>query len=601
MMRSLLFLIFAMLLVGFLIAACNSSSVQQMPLGEKPLATDDDPKLGPEETASVELTSQTVVTTTSQAPTPSATLNPFEPLSVSAPDCTYGGSFKSIQALDRYTVQFALCAPEVAFLAKIAFPPFGILSGEWLAQAGEGVDVQLLERPVGTGPYLVDEWVRGENLVFKAYDHYWGEVKARMPVLIFRWEPDPIQRLLELQAGMADAIDNVSTVDFTAVQSDPELVLLKRNAMNVSYLGINNSTAPFDQEKVRLALAMAVDRQAIVDTFFPPGYEVARFFTPCAIPNACVGEEWYPYDPARARELLAETGMSDGFETELAFRNVVRGYLPQPALVAEEIARQLKENLNVRVNLRAMNEDFYDVVDAGLLPGLYLLGWGADYPDVTNFLDVHFGMQSSRQFGNRFDDIADALQQGAALTGDQARQPYYQFANNALRQHVPMIPIAHGGWFLQEDIAIAYRRNVENLHANPFGFESYAQVWVPGQDDFVWLQTAEPSSLYCANEVAPATLRACTQIIETMYRFQPGAATVQPNLAESCTPNEDLTVWTCQLRQGVRFHDGSVLDANDVVMSFVVQWDAAHPLHKRISGTFNYFQTFWRGFLNVQD
>jgi ABC-type transport system substrate-binding protein len=87
-------------------------------------------------------------------------------------------------------------------------------------------------------------------------------------------------------------------------------------------------------------------------------------------------------------------------------------------------------------------------------------------------------------------------------------------------------------------------------------------------------------------------------VIEPLLRFTPGGTTVQPALAEWCEPNGDLTVWTCALRQGVHFHDGSLMDANDVVFSLQVQWDASHPLHKGYSGTFDYWSIMWGGFMN---
>jgi ABC-type transport system substrate-binding protein len=75
---------------------------------------------------------------------------------------------------------------------------------------------------------------------------------------------------------------------------------------------------------------------------------------------------------------------------------------------------------------------------------------------------------------------------------------------------------------------------------------------------------------------------------------------VEPALAKGCQANAEMTEWTCQLREGVRFHDGSMLDANDVVMSFLVQWDAAHPLHKGRTGEFAYFKELWGAFLNAK-
>ena len=86
--------------------------------------------------------------------------------------------------------------------------------------------------------------------------------------------------------------------------------------------------------------------------------------------------------------------------------------------------------------------------------------------------------------------------------------------------------------------------------------------------------------------------------MEGLYAFAPGGAGTVPALATSCDPNAALTVWTCHLRRGVLFDDGSRLDANDVVLSFAVQWDAAHPLHRGEDGKFAPFAARFGGFLN---
>jgi len=78
-----------------------------------------------------------------------------------------------------------------------------------------------------------------------------------------------------------------------------------------------------------------------------------------------------------------------------------------------------------------------------------------------------------------------------------------------------------------------------------------------------------------------------------------GGTAVQPSLAESYEANDELTVWTFHLRQGVKFHDGSTLDANDVVTSLVLQWDAAHPLHKGNTGAFSYWSGLFGPYLNA--
>ena len=550
---------------------------------------------------STSLPSTIVPERATDTPNPTPTPVPFEPLSFSASDCDYGGAFKAIEAVDAHTVRFTLCKPDPAFLAKIAFPTFGIQPQEWLEQTGGGgQNSDLLVKPVGTGPYMLDEWKRGEVLTLKAFDRYWGEEKALTPNLVFHWNFDEAQRLLELQTGTVQGIDNVYSMDFAAVQDDPNLALLTRPPLNTFYIGINNNQPPLDNEKVRQALAMGIDRALVLENSFPPGYEVASFFAPCTLPNACVGEPWYDFDPVTARDLLAEAGYPDGFEVELAYRDVVRSYLPRPARVAKEIQTQLQKNLNVQVKLKAMDsQEYLQAVDAGTLTGLFLLGWGADYPDVSNFLDFNFGSQAPPQFGKPYDDIVDALQKGAASFGDEARQPYYETANLLIRQHVPAIPVSHGGWALPDDLAVAYARAVEGAHASPLGVENFSLVQVPGQDTFTWMQAVEPRSLYCADETEVESLRVCAQIMETLYRYETGGVAVQPGLAEACEPSPDLTIWNCSLRKDVIFQDGSALDANDVVLSFAVQWDAASPLHKGNSGNFAYFKSFWGAFMNA--
>jgi ABC-type transport system substrate-binding protein len=515
-------------------------------------------------------------------------------MSLSAENCDYGGLIKSIEALDEFTVKFSMCAPDPAFLAKIAFSSFGIQPKEYLEETGGGGEGSaLLEKPIGTGPYMVKEWTRGDQLIFEANPDYWGE-KAKTPTLVFKWSSESAQRLLELQAGTVDGIDNPGPDDFATIEGDSNLQLIPRPALNVFYVGMNNTSAPFDNEKVRQALAMGIDRQRIVDNFFPTGSEVASQFTPCAIPNGCAGESWYEYDLEQAKALLAEAGFADGFETEIAYRDVVRGYLPQPGVVAQDLQAQLKENFNIDATINVMESGaFLDAASSGQLTGLFLLGWGADYPDITNFLDSHFGAGANESFGTKWDDVTSVLREAASLAGDEARKPLYEQANTLIKQHVPMIPVAHGG------SATAYKATVEGAHSSPLGNESFAVMSIPGQDTFVWMQNAEPISLYCADETDGESLRGCEQVTEPLYRYVIGGTASEPSLAEVCEPNADLTEWTCKLRQGVKFHDGSTLDANDVVMTMIIQWDASHPLHKGNTGTFDYWTYMFTQFLNA--
>jgi ABC-type transport system substrate-binding protein len=114
----------------------------------------------------------------------------------------------------------------------------------------------------------------------------------------------------------------------------------------------------------------------------------------------------------------------------------------------------------------------------------------------------------------------------------------------------------------------------------------------------VWLATGEPAGLYCADEADAVASIVCAQVMDGLYAYEPSGASVAPSLAERCDPNPELTVWTCTLRAGVTFHDGSTLDGNDVLVSFAAQWDAEHPLHRGREGTFATFASWFGGFLH---
>jgi ABC-type transport system substrate-binding protein len=102
------------------------------------------------------------------------------------------------------------------------------------------------------------------------------------------------------------------------------------------------------------------------------------------------------------------------------------------------------------------------------------------------------------------------------------------------------------------------------------------------------MQNAEPISMYCPDESDGETFRACEQTTENLLAYEVGGVEVVPGLATSCDPNDDLTVWTCHLREGVKFHDGTTLDANDVIVSWEAFMDASSPLHVGNSGAWTY-------------
>jgi len=521
------------------------------------------------------------------------TENTFVPMSFSAPDCSYGGLISSIEAIDSQTVTFNLCRAEAAFLSKIAMSSFAIYQKDWIAATSGATNRTTigLQMPVGTGPYKVSAWDEGNSITFVKNPDYWGAA-PETDTLVFTWSPESADRLLALQDNTIDGFDDVDPEDYATVQADADLQLAMRPGLNTFYIGMTNTFTPFNDVRVRQAVAMGIDRQQIVDTFFPPGSEVATHFTPCAIPNGCAGDDWYTFNPVAAQALLAEAGYPDGFNTKIYYRDVQRIYLPHVNEVAQNIQAQLLANLSINAQIVVMESGtFVAEAGAGHLNGFHLLGWAADFPHVSNFLDFHFG-ENHYQFGNPAPAIYDNLNDALQFADPLLAEPYYTSANNAIRDIVPMVPVAHGG------LAVAYRADVTDPQAGPLA-DFFAVSDPGGRATFRWMQSAEPLSLFCADEADSDSFRACDQVMQTLYTYENDGAGVEPALAESCTPSEDLTSWTCILRQNVKFHDGSLLDANDVVATFAMGLDVTSQTHKGHSNSWGYYN-FIFGLVNEQ-
>jgi len=269
----------------------------------------------------------------------------------------------------------------------------------------------------------------------------------------------------------------------------------------------------------------------------------------------------------------------------------VRGYFPQPPQIAADVQSQLAA---IGVNVKLDQEESTTLLDnaaAGKLP-FFLLGWGADYPDATNFLDYHFGAGSSPSFGNHYQDIVDLLKKGSQESDADKRLAIYAQANAAVQKDVPMVPLAHGG------SALAFKASITGANASPIGNINFAQMSDPDDDNIIYSQNAEPGGLYCNDETDGESLLVCNQIFESLLAYETGGTAVVPSLAEKYESSSDGLTWTFHLRSGVKFQDGTDLTANDAVMSYAVAWDAANPLHVGRTGSFDYFSSLFNGLLN---
>jgi peptide/nickel transport system substrate-binding protein len=497
-------------------------------------------------------------------------------------DCSYGGEFEAIEKVDDLTFKVTLCYPDPAFLSKIALPAMAIHSAAQLTKTGGTGD--LLTNPIGTGPYTLAGWTRGDQINLTPNDRYRGTAPSIKTVTI-KWSSELTNRMNTLLTGNADGADFSAREDISTLKTKSNLKVYPRKPTNIFFLGMNNKIKPFDKLLVRQALAHAIDKQAIIDSFYPNGATIADQF----VPPGVFGYVQYPtkndYNPTLAKRLLAESGVVLPIKTTLTYRPVVRDYLPQVDGVALMIQQQLSEvGINAEVVVTESAAYFGDL-SAGSLP-LYFYGWLADYGDATNFLDSFFGKSASAQFGDINVQLAGKIYDAGKMIDPSARLRQYQEINTLLEESVPAIPVAFTGSYG------VFAASVTGAYADPNIPTQFAAL-NNGADHFVWLQSGEPKSLYCNDETDSFSPTICAQINETLVTYDPRTNEIIPLLAKSWDINGPGTEWTFHLQDNVTFSDGTPLTSDDVITTWVAMWDAANPLHTGSTGSFDYFSVLF--------
>jgi peptide/nickel transport system substrate-binding protein len=493
-----------------------------------------------------------------------------------------------IDAPDERTVVFTLCATDPTFLQKMTIVSYGINDSGYLAAAT--ADGSILTTPNGTGPLQLISWsTEQEQVVLGRFDDYWGE-KAASEQIVFKFQGDSAARRLQLEAGVVDGIDNVAADDIKALSANSDYQVMTRLPATTLYAGVNTTFKPFDDIRVRQAIAMTIDSKRIVENFFPVGSAPATHYVPCAVIYGCEGDAWWPTDLVRARALLEEAGYPDGFKTRIVYRDAVRVSNPDPTGIATDLQAQLAA-IGIDATLEVQESTVFDAnVLSGLLDGIFIRGWTPDYLDPLNYMYRNL-VSDYQKFGAAFESIAAPLRAASTTPNSPDRAALFAEANNALREAAILTPLGHGS------SAVAWASSVRGAHSSPIADENFAVVSVDGRGQVVFMQSVEPASLYCADETDNNNLRICSQINESLYTIETGGTEPVPSLATSCESNKNLTVWTCTLREGVRFHNGARFDAGDVRDSYAAQWDCAHPAHVGRSGLFRYWE-FMSSFLN---
>ncbi len=371
-----------------------------------------------------------------------------------------------VKKVDDNHVQFVLSEPNAAFLADWGMDFASILSAEYAdAMLKKGTPENVDNWPIGTGPYVLQQYKADAQIRYLANPNYWeGAVPTKH--LIFAITPDVQTRLAKLQTNECQIIPAPAPVQFDQIKGNKDLTLHTVDALNVGYLAFNTEKKPFDNALVRQALNYATDKKAIIDAVFLGSATVAKSPLPPNMLGYKKDLKDYGYDPEKAKALLKQAGLDKGFETTLWSMPVQRPYNPNSRRIAEMIQSDWAK---VGVKAKIVSYEWGEYL-AGMRRGEHdtaLFGWMSDNGDPDNFADTLLGCNSVKSGSNaaRWCDKAyDGPVQQAKLTSDPVkRAALYAQAQEVFYAQAPWIPLANGKTFY------ATRSNVSGYSVSLMG------------------------------------------------------------------------------------------------------------------------------------
>ncbi len=377
-----------------------------------------------------------------------------------------------VEVVDDYTVKLTVAGPQPLLLRNIAWN-WGMVPKAYIEEVGED---GFTANPVGTGPFMFEEWAKGDRITLKANPDYWREGYPKSETLIFRPIPESSTRVAAIQTGEIDIVTRLSSEEAAALEGMDNVKIVSYPVDRVYYIAFNNLTSGLDQPtmdpKVRQAMNYAVDVDSIIEALFDGnGRPSTGYVTPA---NWGYDTEIQPfgYDPDKAKELLAEAGYADGFDMDFACPSGAYTNFEQ---VCEAIQGYLMD-VGINTNLDLMESGkYWDLEAEKELPPLFGDSWsetsGEALPRLQGALggwDASFSAWSDPEIDRLLGEIEVTMD-------DDARADLYVELQRYMQDNPPFI-------YLYEPVTFeAVNPNVQDH--NPY----------PSEDYFLWGTWVEPS------------------------------------------------------------------------------------------------------------
>lgn len=389
-------------------------------------------------------------------------------------------SLERVERVDDMTVRLVLKRPQAALLGALSVDPMSILSAEYAAaMLKAGTPELTASMPIGTGPFAMTSYQKDQAIRFRAFPGHWAKAagladrSAAVSDLVFVITPDASVRYAKVRAGECHIARYPSPGDLPALRADPNLDLLSGTIADMSFLAFNQEKKPFDDRRVREALVYATNIPAIIDAVYLGTGRQTASQVPPTLWSHHEGLAPRPYDPARAKALLAEAGFPNGLKTTLWAIPVVRAYMPNGRRAAELIqADWAKVGVEAQIvsyewgeYLKRAREGQHEIA---------MLGYTWDYPDPSQILTSGWSCDAAKTGNNRARwcnrEYSDLLARANSITDVAERTRLYRRMQEIFQEDVGGLLFANAQAFTP------VRKNVVGYKIHFFGGQSFTGV-----------------------------------------------------------------------------------------------------------------------------
>lgn len=362
-----------------------------------------------------------------------------------------------VNVIDDYTVEIVTKNGFGPLLSHLSHPGAVILNEKAVTNSSERYD----QNPVGTGPYILDKWLAGDRIFLKANPEYYLG-KSAIENIVIKAIPEGTNRTIALETGEADIVYDVDPVDIDKIKSNNDLKFLYEQSLGNSYLGLNTQHKPFDDVRVRQAIAYAINVDDIIEVVYKNTAIPGSSPISPKIPGYNKDVKNYEYNVEKAKKLLAEAGYPNGFKTSIWINdNTSR----------KDIATILQDQfktIGIDAAIETLEWGAYIDRTAAGEHDMYILGWVTVTGDPDYGLYPVFHTSAHGRAGNRSfysNATVDKLLDEARISTDQEkRMDNYREIQRIIQEEIPSITMVYNNQ------NVATQKYVENFVLHPTGY-----------------------------------------------------------------------------------------------------------------------------------